>query len=119
MSNDQNNISNSNPFFEFHHDHDHQGFAFPIVTDQYNPFMYNLPQQHHQNPSEFHFQGYNTLDAPPSPCNSFRLTPNSSASISSQEAGVEEDSSKSKKEVEMRACEEGDAKSKNIVYVFL
>ncbi|KAG6419408.1 hypothetical protein SASPL_121630 [Salvia splendens] len=79
--------------------------------------MYNLPQQQHQNPTEFHFQGYNTLDAPPSPCNttrsndlaaagggdSFRLTPNSSASISSQEAGVEEDSSKSKKEVETRA----------------
>ncbi|KAG6416807.1 hypothetical protein SASPL_124247 [Salvia splendens] len=124
MSNDQNKIINSNPFFEFHHDHESEGFAFPIVTDHYNPFMYNLPQHHHQNPTEFQFQGYNTLDAPPSPCNttrnsndpaveaaagsggaggggggdSFPLTPNSSASISSQEAGVEEDSSKSKKE---------------------
>ncbi|KAL1560542.1 WRKY transcription factor 28-like [Salvia divinorum] len=144
MSNDQNKI-NSYPFFEFHHDHDHhhhtmlsEGFAFPIVTDHYNPFMYNLLQQQQQNPTEFQFQGYNTLDSP-SPCNntrnsndlaiegaaagggggggggdSFPLTPNSSASISSQEAGVEEDSSKSKKEVETRACEEGDAKSKNV-----
>lgn len=45
------------------------------------------------------------------------LTPNSSASFSSQEAGVEEDSSKSKKDLQPKACEEGDGKSKN-VYVY-
>lgn len=45
------------------------------------------------------------------------LTPNSSASCSSQEAGVEEDSSKSNKDVQTKACGDEDGKSKN-VYVF-
>ncbi|XP_057763806.1 WRKY transcription factor 28-like isoform X2 [Salvia miltiorrhiza] len=135
MSNDPNKINPYYPFFEFDHDHvDHnhtmlsEGFAFPIVTDHNNfsPFMY-------QNPNEFHhiLQGYNTLSPPLDPpplCNNtsnnsndvaggsggdggggenIPVTPNSSASISSQEAGAEEDSSKSKKDVR-------DGKSKNV-----
>ncbi|KAK6157094.1 hypothetical protein DH2020_011342 [Rehmannia glutinosa] len=42
-------------------------------------------------------------------------TPNSTASFSSQEGGVEEDSSKSKKDLKLKACEEGsDGRSKNV-----
>lgn len=144
MSDDQskNNIINSYPFYEFHHDHhtmlSDQGFAFPIVTDHhttnFNPFM-----QYNQNPTQFDhinfLQGYNTLSAGLDHSNeaaaagttsggggggggggsdNVPLTPNSSASCSSQEAGVEEDSSKSKKDVQAKACGDGDGKSKNV-----
>lgn len=157
MSDDQskNNIINSYPFYEFHHDHHtmlSEGFAFPIVTDHhttnFNPFMqYNHPL--HQNPTQFDhinfLQGYNTLSAGLDHSNeaaaagttsttsgggggrggggggsdNVPLTPNSSGSCSSQEAGVEEDSSKSKKDVQAKACGDGDGKSKNVYVFFL
>lgn len=132
MSNDQ--PKNSNPFFEFHHEsNDHhsilsQGFSIPTVTN-FNPFMYNHPLQPPlQNPNEFDFlQGaveYNTLSAPNEASGgsgggreSIPMTPNSSASFSSQEAGAEEDSSsKSKKDV--KTSEEADGKSKNVYVLF-
>ncbi|KAK6135001.1 hypothetical protein DH2020_031285 [Rehmannia glutinosa] len=42
-------------------------------------------------------------------------TPHSTASFSSQDGGVEEDSSKSRKDLKLKACEEGsDGRSKNV-----
>lgn len=135
MSDDQSKI-NSYPFHEFHHDHHHhhtmllEGFAFPIVTDHtnFNPFIYNHPQHPPlQNPNQFDHH-INFLQESGTSTTSGRdgggggdsipLTPNSSASFSSQENGVEEDSSMINKHAQTRVCEDGDGKSKN-VYVLI
>lgn len=139
------NKNSCNPYHALlHHDQtkSSEGFAFPIITDlhhNFNPFtMYNHVQPPLQNPSDqFNdhmsfsncLQGaveYNTLSAAfDLSCSShggadnIPVTPNSSAaSFSSQEvAGGEEDSSKSKRDVQPNVCEDGEGRSKNIVYV--
>ncbi|KAG8386712.1 hypothetical protein BUALT_Bualt03G0177500 [Buddleja alternifolia] len=153
---------NSYPYNSFQdHDHQSEGFSFPIITDHNNnysynnPFMYNQQQQQQQtplqNPNHHEFDlshmsfsnclngavEYNTLSSAfDLSCSSSGVAINypvsiisnksdeairaaahenpSSASFSSSEAGVEEDSSKIKEDLKLKSCEKRDDKSKKV-----
>ncbi|PIN11584.1 hypothetical protein CDL12_15815 [Handroanthus impetiginosus] len=126
---DQNNINSNHPY----NMGSDQGF--PFSDHNFNPFMlFNHP--HHQNPNGFDPSNmsftnflhgdaqYNTLSAAFDPsCSSSHEPPvndsisnctksnnNSSVSLSSLEAGVEEES----KDLQPKDCEDGDVKSKRV-----